>query len=115
MCSTEHKCAAVASTFRKVCVSVPAMAGNIIPAIATTNAIIAGLIVLESLKILSGQIESCRTVGSVTPASTPALEPGTVFKLLQLPRRILSYFRLFLKIFFSLNFYKISNVSQHFC
>lgn len=41
---------------------VPAMAGNIIPAIATTNAVIAGLIVLEGLKILSGQIESCRTV-----------------------------------------------------
>ncbi|XP_003977790.2 SUMO-activating enzyme subunit 2 isoform X1 [Takifugu rubripes] len=41
---------------------VKSMAGNIIPAIATTNAIIAGLIVLESLKILSGQIESCRTI-----------------------------------------------------
>lgn len=41
-----------------------AMAGNIIPAIATTNAIIAGLIVLEGLKILSGELESCRTVSS---------------------------------------------------
>lgn len=39
-----------------------AMAGNIIPAIATTNAVIAGLIVLEGLKILSGELESCRTV-----------------------------------------------------
>lgn len=38
------------------------MAGNIIPAIATTNAIIAGLIVLEGLKILSGKIDQCRTV-----------------------------------------------------
>ncbi|CAG5958432.1 unnamed protein product [Menidia menidia] len=38
-----------------------AMAGNIIPAIATTNAVIAGLIVLEGLKILSGELESCRT------------------------------------------------------
>ncbi|XP_072291303.1 SUMO-activating enzyme subunit 2 [Eucyclogobius newberryi] len=41
---------------------VKSMAGNIIPAIATTNAIIAGLIVLEGLKILSGEIESCRSI-----------------------------------------------------
>lgn len=42
--------------------SFAAMAGNIIPAIATTNAVIAGLIVLEGLKILSGKIDQCRTV-----------------------------------------------------
>uniref|UniRef100_A0A1A8MT99 SUMO-activating enzyme subunit 2 n=2 Tax=Nothobranchius TaxID=28779 RepID=A0A1A8MT99_9TELE len=41
---------------------VKSMAGNIIPAIATTNAVIAGLIVLEGLKILSGEMETCRTV-----------------------------------------------------
>ncbi|KAM4553563.1 SUMO-activating enzyme subunit 2 [Fundulus diaphanus] len=41
---------------------VKSMAGNIIPAIATTNAIIAGLIVLEGLKILSGELDSCRTI-----------------------------------------------------
>ena len=37
------------------------MAGNIIPAIATTNAVIAGLIVLEGMKILSGKPETCKT------------------------------------------------------
>ncbi|KAL6107266.1 uba2 [Pungitius sinensis] len=41
---------------------VKSMAGNIIPAIATTNAVIAGLIVLEGLKVLSGELESCRTI-----------------------------------------------------
>uniref|UniRef100_A0A1A7Y202 SUMO-activating enzyme subunit 2 n=1 Tax=Iconisemion striatum TaxID=60296 RepID=A0A1A7Y202_9TELE len=41
---------------------VKSMAGNIIPAIATTNAVIAGLIVLEGLKVLSGEMETCRTV-----------------------------------------------------
>ncbi|XP_047494329.1 SUMO-activating enzyme subunit 2-like [Penaeus chinensis] len=41
---------------------VKSMAGNIIPAIATTNAIIAGLIVLEALKILQGRFKDCKTV-----------------------------------------------------
>jgi ubiquitin-like 1-activating enzyme E1 B len=38
------------------------IAGNIVHAIATTNAIAGGLIVLEAIKILSGRIEDCRTV-----------------------------------------------------
>eukprot|EP01102_Stenamoeba_stenopodia_P019965 TRINITY_DN7645_c0_g1_i3.p1 TRINITY_DN7645_c0_g1~~TRINITY_DN7645_c0_g1_i3.p1 ORF type:complete len:630 (+),score=158.34 TRINITY_DN7645_c0_g1_i3:38-1927(+) len=37
-----------------------AEAGNIIPAIATTNAIIAGMIVMEALKVLANKIESCK-------------------------------------------------------
>lgn len=38
------------------------MAGNIIPAIATTNAIVAGLIVIEALKVLNNKLDECKTV-----------------------------------------------------
>ena len=38
------------------------MAGNIIPAIATTNAVIGGLIVTEALNILAGRFDKCKTV-----------------------------------------------------
>ncbi|XP_072519273.1 SUMO-activating enzyme subunit 2 [Salminus brasiliensis] len=41
---------------------VKSMAGNIIPAIATTNAVIAGLIVLEGLKVLNSDFQQCRTI-----------------------------------------------------
>lgn len=37
-------------------------AGNIIPAIATANAIIAGQIVIHALRILKGKIENCQSV-----------------------------------------------------
>jgi ubiquitin-like 1-activating enzyme E1 B len=36
------------------------MAGNIIPAIATTNAIVAGMIVLLAFKVLSSQLDKCK-------------------------------------------------------
>lgn len=38
------------------------MAGNIIPAIATTNAIVAGLVVLHAFRILEENLKSCRSV-----------------------------------------------------
>ncbi|XP_060066201.1 SUMO-activating enzyme subunit 2-like [Ylistrum balloti] len=50
------------SIAQKTRFDIKSMAGNIIPAIATTNAIIAGLIVMEGLKILKGDIEKCKTV-----------------------------------------------------
>lgn len=40
---------------------VKSMAGNIIPAIATTNAIVGGLICLEAIKILRGRVGDCRS------------------------------------------------------
>jgi ubiquitin-like 1-activating enzyme E1 B len=36
------------------------MAGNIIPAIATTNAIVAGMIVMLAFKVLSSQLGKCK-------------------------------------------------------
>lgn len=42
--------------------AVKQMAGNIIPAIATTNAIVAGLCVLQSFKVLRGDFLSTKEV-----------------------------------------------------
>ncbi|CAJ0607633.1 unnamed protein product [Cylicocyclus nassatus] len=47
---------------RKSLFEIKSMAGNIIPAIATTNAIVAGMVVVEALKILSGELDKLRTV-----------------------------------------------------
>jgi len=41
---------------------IKSMAGNIVPAIATANAMVAGQIVIHALRILSGKYEQCQTV-----------------------------------------------------
>lgn len=47
------------------------MAGNIIPAIATTNAIISGLIVLQALHLLRAAFDSLRNVHAQFKSSAP--------------------------------------------
>ncbi|KAK5651209.1 hypothetical protein OQA88_12716 [Cercophora sp. LCS_1] len=47
---------------RKSKFDIKQMAGNIIPAIATTNAIVAGLCVLESFKVLAGEYDKAKEV-----------------------------------------------------
>lgn len=41
---------------------IKSMAGNIIPAIATTNAITAGVVVMHAFKALAGEYEKCKSV-----------------------------------------------------
>ncbi|KAK9475317.1 uncharacterized protein V1510DRAFT_408869 [Dipodascopsis tothii] len=70
------------------------MAGNIIPAIATTNAIVAGLCVLESFKVLAGKPDEARFVFlSRQPerllVSEPLQAPNTACEVCSIARAFL--------------------------
>ncbi|KAM7358638.1 ubiquitin-like activating enzyme 2 [Cochliomyia hominivorax] len=47
---------------RKSRFEIKSMAGNIIPAIATTNAITAGVVVMQTFKVLQNELEKCKSV-----------------------------------------------------
>ncbi|KAJ1555454.1 E1 ubiquitin-activating protein uba2 [Nowakowskiella sp. JEL0078] len=47
------------------------MAGSIIPAIATTNAIIAGMIVIQAIKVLTGKLDECKYTYLVRGGTRP--------------------------------------------
>ncbi len=76
---------AAASNLRSACYGIApqsqfaarGMAGNIIHAIATTNAIISGMIVIEAIKILAGGAMQLQIAGSCPGSSSQSSVPGT--------------------------------------
>lgn len=65
---------------------IKSMAGNIIPAIATTNAIIAGVVVLHAFRIIKNDLESCKSV-YLRPKPNPRNELLVPEKILNKPNQ----------------------------
>lgn len=59
-CASNFRCH-IFSITPKTQFEIKSLAGNIIPAIATTNAIVAGLIVIQALKVLEKNEATCKT------------------------------------------------------
>lgn len=55
-----HQQCSMSHSVCKVSCVLQGMAGNIIHAIATTNAIIAGFVVIEAIKVLAGAQDQCK-------------------------------------------------------
>ena len=62
------------------------MAGNIVHAIATTNAIVSGLIVAEATKLLAGMPEKCRVSQSPESVISACLDRALRSSLLHISR-----------------------------
>ena len=45
-----------------ITICIIAMAGNIVPAIASTNAVVGGIIVMEALHIICSNLNQCKAV-----------------------------------------------------
>eukprot|EP01080_Neovahlkampfia_damariscottae_P007973 gene7973-12438_t len=66
---------------RKSRFDIKALAGNIVPAISTTNAIISGMLVQESIKVLNDDLKSCKAIHCLRNPSMVKRKPCLVYPI----------------------------------